>query len=539
MGVADEFANKRYRPLNPNTTGREFYEIVKAMSEGFGVYGYDSQPDIFSFNFGGYSGRFVFDTLMNPVFLPHTNMKLEKNFFSTDWKIKITTDDGIKYYFGGAGAADTSARSSAMNCGKNYNEDVETAWYLKRIEHPNGDVISLTYTRHPFWHFSGQTQTMYFRATTYSSCPASTLCQTMNDQTCVNKINVKSVLLSEVTASSGGKIKFYYTDRQDCGDKLVNRMELLDPIKGNVLQAYALTYSYFGSNKIPFLTEVREKTASALEGKLYKFQYNNPASRPAELSFAQDHWGYYNGASNTTLIQQPSDPIMQSRFPGATANRAPSLQHAVTGMLTSVTYPTGGKDSLTYELNDYWDAATSSNKPFGGLRVKSVRSEDGIHPAIVKRYYYAELSNLGKSSALTPAPPYYYKEFKVRSFCNPSFGYCDYSALYSNSLNSLFDYSSSPVSYVYVVEGQGENFENGAIQYKYLAGADAKGEILLNEEIMGATYSNFGYLNGKISEQLEFKRIGNSLDTLKGTFTSYKIDSRRSKDVVGWVVNRK
>lgn len=539
MGVADELATKRYRPENPNTSGREFYDIIKSMSTATGLAGYDSQPDIFSFNFAGYTGRFVFDTLMNPVFISQTTMKLEKNFFSSDWKIKITTDDGIKYFFGGAGATDTSKRSSAMNCGKNYESDIETAWYLKRIEHPNGDAIKFSYTRHPFWYYSGQTQTMFYRVPGTYSCGGGANCPSMNDKSCINQVDVKSVLLSEVTSSAGGKVKFYYTSRQDCGDKLISRVELLDPAKNTILQAYALTYTYYGSNNIPFLTEVREKSATALEGKVYKFMYNDPGARPVQLSYSQDHWGYFNGASNSTLIQQPADPTLQSRFPFATANRTPSFSHAVKGMLSSITYPTGGKDSLTYELNDYWDVTTSTNKQVGGLRVKSIRTEDGIHPAIVKKYYYAELSDLSKSSALTPAPPYYYKEFKLRTFCTTAFGYCDYSALYSNSLNSMFDFSSSPISYVYVVEGHGDNFENGGIQYKYLAGADAKGQILLNEEIMGATYSNFGYLNGKLSEQLDFKKSGSTNVVLRKQATSYKIDSRRSKDVIGWVVNRK
>jgi Family of unknown function (DUF5977) len=537
MGVADELANKRYLIPSPNTSGWQFYDIAKQIANGTSSCCYDGQPDIFSYNFAGYSGRFVFDTLMNVKLIPHTNFKVEKNFSGTDWNFKITTPDGIKYFFGGDEAKETSKRESAMNCGKNYDAYMATAWYLKKIEHPLGDLITLSYTALNFQYDNGHTETMYSTPVLSGCSPSS--CATLQNQNCTLYVRVNSVLLNEVQSSNFGKIKFYYSTRSDCGDRLVSKVELIDRKKNTILDSYELTYGYYGTNNIPYLIKVAEKSSTTLKGKEYQMYYYDPVSRAGRLSNSQDHWGYYNGKVNSTLVQRPADVPTQQKFPFATADRAPDVMHTVKGMLSSIRYPTGGKDSLTYEANVYWDVASGANKATGALRVKTISTEDGHHPPIIKRYYYADVIDLNKSSALIPGLPNYQKSFRSRNYCNPGYSYCDYIALYSNSLNSLFEYTASPISYVSVIESHGANFENGGTQYKFLAGADAKGQILLNDEIMNAPYSNFGYLNGKLTEQTDFRKSGSVYTYLKKTTNTYKIDSRKSYDRISWIVNRK
>jgi hypothetical protein len=74
---------------------------------------------------------------------------------------------------------------------------------------------------------------------------------------------------------------------------------------------------------------------------------------PPRLSFAQDHWGYFNGKSNSTLVPRPDNPNQQKQFITATANREVDTVFSIKGMLVKVQYPTGGYDSILYESNTY------------------------------------------------------------------------------------------------------------------------------------------------------------------------------------------
>ena len=57
---------------------------------------YDSEPDIYSFNFAGYSGNFVFDMDNNIHLIPEQNFDIQQ----TEFGFVITVDNGDKYYFG-------------------------------------------------------------------------------------------------------------------------------------------------------------------------------------------------------------------------------------------------------------------------------------------------------------------------------------------------------------------------------------------------------------------------------------------------------
>jgi hypothetical protein len=78
-------------------------------------YLYDAEPDLFFFNFGGYSGKFYFNDDRTPVIVPENDLKIEYSYTPGQWNTSpgawggfgrciesfvITTPDGAKYYFG-------------------------------------------------------------------------------------------------------------------------------------------------------------------------------------------------------------------------------------------------------------------------------------------------------------------------------------------------------------------------------------------------------------------------------------------------------
>jgi len=569
MGVADELADERYLPPYETGTFRQFFDAIKTMADNSnGNHGYDGQPDIFTYSFGGYSGKFLFDSLMNVVLIPHNNLKVEKNFSDSNCNFKITTPEGVKYYFGGTNATEKSKRGST--CGKNFDGYLPTAWYLTKVEHPYGDWISYAYTGLSFEYDNGRSQTNYASMTpggeptgeVGNGCfkeaggigpggGCAITCQTPNATNCVNYVDVNSKLLLSI-GTSKGILYFSYTSRNDCDDKLISHIDYYDRVRNSLMYSYYLTYAYYGStNHIPYLTQLTKTSVEGAVGSnIHQFQYYSPGSRPARLSYSQDHWGFYNGIFNTTLLPPPQDTSIAWKFATCTANRSGNFEYAVMGMLSKVVYPTGGFDSLVYESNDPYDSAV--NKTAGGVRVKRVITSDGKSTARVKRYYYCPLDSFNVSSGYFQGIAPYEKNFQTRYSCHPfccedfpgltcpvSLGYCDHRAIYSNSLNNLFTFSSSPLSYASVIESDGENFENGGVQYKYLVGHDAAPQIILNDDIMGAPYSNFSYLNGSLTETNVFRKSGAVFTILKQTINHYKIDSSHSATVSGYVVNRK
>lgn len=104
----------------------------------------DTEPDIYSFNIGGYSGKFFFDELQNPVLMPIQDIKIDVTYNATDMKFdrwKVTTPDGTKYYFGKNTNGNNAIEDSFTNTtGAPSNSDVfysTSSWYLYRIESAN------------------------------------------------------------------------------------------------------------------------------------------------------------------------------------------------------------------------------------------------------------------------------------------------------------------------------------------------------------------------------------------------------------------
>ncbi|MEM6696804.1 MAG: hypothetical protein AAF599_00310 [Bacteroidota bacterium] len=103
----------------------------------------------------------------------------------------------------------------------------------------------------------------------------------------------------------------------------------------------------------------------------YSFGYNTSQMLPDKQSFAQDHWGYYNGATgNTSMLAIPSGVQISNG-----ANREVNPAHSSACMLNSITYPEGGVTRLFYE-NNKGDVRSSDLPPYieKGITIKAIPS---------------------------------------------------------------------------------------------------------------------------------------------------------------------
>lgn len=379
----DEGATRVSSPANLFTQNRSFLDFLTyGTLEGDG---YDYQPDVFNFSFNGQSGKFVLDSAGNIKQIPKTNLRIEKNFSSSAWTFKITDQNGIQYYFGGDNATETTRTLTTMvDCSKHVDSPKPTAWYLIKMVSPNGpaarDSITFTYGSNEISYFSGASQTLTRTpySTTQTGCSTENACGNIfTNQTCLTYLKTFGRYLTQITSSRGAKIVLSYdTGRTDVfGDVLLRKVELktaantlvkdfrldYDEVHSSSTKISSVISSYVGSTVEyrNFLMAIKEYGSSGNELSRYTLRYYSPQLLPARLSFAQDHYGFYNGVNNTYLPAPSLDPNISSLFSGYTGNREsnPTLVHY--GLLSSITYPTKGKDSLIYESNTYYTSKDS------------------------------------------------------------------------------------------------------------------------------------------------------------------------------------
>lgn len=314
----------------------------------------DVTPDVFSYNFGPYSGKFIIDYYNNIVPVEVTNIKFYYDSLSNAaWTFKAVTPDGTEYLFGGPNAKETTKIGGTQN----FFDYVPNAWHLLKITNQYGYSVNFVYTAYNYSSLpTGREQTLV-KNDPYCTTP---VCENQNVNGCVNPTDITSYMsawvkmLTEINNGEGDKVEFLYSE-SGYPEKLINEIRYYH--SNTISSKYVLDYDTTlnpsgGAYPIPILKNIKE--LGAQNGAIsagYKFGYYAQGLIPARLSLSQDHWGFANGHYNTTLIPTPEDPELAYKFPGATANRNPNPSYAIAGMLSSVEYPTGGKDSIEYEPN--------------------------------------------------------------------------------------------------------------------------------------------------------------------------------------------
>lgn len=313
----------------------------------------DTQPDEFSYNLGGISGKFVVDTNQQIVLLPYRDIKITwVNQTGTDMYFKMVTPDGAQYIFG---TKDWTISTSS--CGSS-DESYPSSWYLTQIILPKSKrTIDFTYELEKGLPAPSVTQTetsspsVLVSGVSIQGCPGAT----PTISTCYNNRVSQQQILKAITFPAG-KITFNYnTVRTDISNTSNDPFYALSDITFSSgfnsvytdLSKYLLTYTM--PSRL-LLAKVSQADASNNVIGAYTLSYNS-THLPAVNSFSQDHWGYYNGAKNYSLL--PSDSVTSG------GDREPNLTYTKADILESITYPTGGSTTFTYESNTYSHYANS------------------------------------------------------------------------------------------------------------------------------------------------------------------------------------
>lgn len=182
----------------------------------------------------------------------------------------------------------------------------------------------------------------------------------------------------------------------------------------------------------------------------YSFDYNQFSSLPGYLTKMIDHWGYYKG---TAYI------INQNDFSAYYSQRQPNINYLTLGMLSKITYPTGGYTQFEFEPHNYSKIVTDDRSGFlsesgnaGGVRIKKITNFDGsINNETTFKYvsnYYGNHSSTTSSGILSCKPKYYWPDWRV---VNDDGEYSE-SVFSVNSIVPLANYFGTHIGYSEVAE---------------------------------------------------------------------------------------
>lgn len=125
------------------------------------------------------------------------------------------------------------------------------------------------------------------------------------------------------------------------------------------------SFDYISQGDKAFLSKITMKDDKDFSVEYRKFTYF--PGLPPRGSYAQDFWGYYNGANNTSLFPYKGKIGIGASPPYIIADRYPS-EKAIAGTIKEIIYPTGGKTEFEFENNRFFlsSSGTSTVKKFSG-----------------------------------------------------------------------------------------------------------------------------------------------------------------------------
>lgn len=346
----------------------------------------DGEPDLFTFNFGGYGGKFYFREDLTPVLIPEGDIKIEpmlKSETNTTWTydyiqgFKITTPDGVKYFFGvtpQVGDTDAIEKSRLYTISDLTYSDVISSWYLYKVESADSIFsINISYRPEEFGYFTVAAKT------DASGHGAVTPHKVLMSGVALQQIQFSTGIIDFIAGGFRQDLSRNSISPLDDVNNFTNAAKSLASIRitsnqGTYCTSYNFSYDYFNDNStVPLPYAIAQHGGNAAYSsdrkrlklnslqKLacdasvseppYQFYYYDEALVPRRLSFAQDHWGFYNGATtNTTMLPLISTgPQLFHAQNGDNRNaKWPDMR---AGALRLIQYPTGGGTEYIYEAN--------------------------------------------------------------------------------------------------------------------------------------------------------------------------------------------
>lgn len=358
-------------------------------------------------------------------------------------KFTLITPDGCRYEFGGIYATEYSI--SYYN--PNNSDLIPTTWRLAKITTPENRVIQFNYKK-DFWKgiplqcdiqyvptrsygtYVSRDQIGWDGMSGYIIFPTVLESITTDNEKVIFNVEKDSLYIHmfenhQVFYKGNGNAVFnpyvsslYTSDNQYNAFFKVNT-SYVEPIRDqiwNQLSSYYLKgltidagvfddtilvkFSYLDSKRkmLRKVTFSGKAVDDSYSSKSFSFDYYDLDKMPNRFVFPEtDSWGYYRGGD-----------IKLSAIP-TYAFKPSSTLYIKAGVLSSITYPTGGRTVFEYELNDYNKSIDRFNRTLlsdngpkncaSGLRIKKIQSLDSDSSVISTKKYYYTTSKAGSVSS--------------------------------------------------------------------------------------------------------------------------------------------
>lgn len=414
--------------LNRSLTTSDF-TFIPDIKIRYNSKNYETSPDMFNFNFMGYSGKFFFDINGEIHVIADGNFRVDLTKFAAqkcnaatheselvDSEITITDSKGYVYTFGGA------KKYLEYSVGLDLDHDYGlapkiTSWNLRKVKAPNGRELIFEYRnfnnpsgttidpQHYLFNAGNWFNLSYNESTGNATGPRSGRYHTATKTSYLEKITIDKTTVNFAYIEND----YTFFNTSDLGsiglNQRFNQKNLkLDGIqvKYDTQTIKEFTFKYQNYYNRVFLTDVEEKF-----GNPYKFTYKQNLSLPNPLINNVDYWGFWNGGADTGELQLPTYNFSQSGDVLYTSNIKEPNSYSNTAVLTSVTYPTKGTSDFEYELHTYSKKLErkSDNNFFpklydytnvplaGGVRVSKITDNDAKGNQNVREFKYIQNYN--------------------------------------------------------------------------------------------------------------------------------------------------
>ncbi|MDR1552518.1 MAG: hypothetical protein LBS69_03515, partial [Prevotellaceae bacterium] len=451
---------------------------------------FDAEPDVYHFNFMGYSGSFHLNYNGEVlVYNTNTNNHEFKVMFGTFPNITIISSNGYKYVFGYSDNRKVCDGYSSQFSDQN----TITAYKLIEIIAPNGRKIK-------FYYNVPYTQTNYYLPTELHK-KRYEIGDYANGIPPFNYIGGGSVKmqysdaysysLDYIQIDNGIKVIFdyiffdniegYYLPFNDnieypTGVRKLSKIRIIDPSMQETIKQIDINYKHTNfatSNKIPFINKINISG----EGEYIMNYYGENEYFPFLGHCCSDHWGYYNGTNTRwdDFVNSIQNPGLNEIIPNT---REPNPLFSTKGLLHEIIYPTNGKSVFEYESHNYSQYvdrkkgggilySIENDKIAGGLRIKKIINffDNGIE-ANRKEFLY--INESGRSSGKLLWFPHYSIEYSIyfyspyQATVTPHYSFREIAQLYS--LSGFLSVDATHIEYDRIIE---KNSDNSNIIYNY------------------------------------------------------------------------
>lgn len=351
----------------PQTSQYEEAPVTDVIGEEIFCGVRDNDVDIYSFSMPSGSGKFFYDNNDQIRFMPIQNYDVVYNDTYLGKNVKFTMRDGngITYHFNDTEKQKSLYGSPDITCPVPEDQGVSEVYKLNRIHSIDGGLVEFFYDTINYTYLTDRNE--------FKVNNDGTVTYDFGDSYSWSGVDLfQGLRVRRIETKEGYAVDFEYNNgisyASSHGPGKLTGVTI--SFKGNVFKTFDLNYSSFtsGSSNVPAPIPTtnysgRSKLLSVEEsGKgVTSFTYNS-TPLPPRFSYAQDYWGYYNGANtNTTLLPDKAleGDVFNVSF--ATGNRAANPNFMGAGTLNKITYPTGGETSFTFESNRRVDPSAGAN----------------------------------------------------------------------------------------------------------------------------------------------------------------------------------